>query len=105
MKSEQYEAITAWQKQTFGQATAMSKMAHLEEEIQELSYDLLNNAPNRRLEFADCFLLLFGAAHADGMTYEDICAAIDEKMEINRSRRWGTPDSNGVVKHVKENQS
>lgn len=102
MTKEQFEAITAWQKETFGQATALSKVAHLAEEILELVLDLQQRAPTRRLEFADCFLLLFGAASADGMSYEDICNAIDEKMEINRARKWGKPDSNGVVNHIKE---
>lgn len=102
MTKEQFEAITAWQKETFGQATATSKTEHLKQEVEELLFDILHNEPNRRLEFADCFLLLFGAAHADGMTYEDICAAIDEKMEINRARKWGKPDKNGVVNHIKD---
>jgi hypothetical protein len=35
------------------------------------------------------------------MTYEDICQAIQEKFEINKSRKWGKPDANRVVKHIK----
>jgi hypothetical protein len=58
-------------------------------------------ATERRLEFADCFLLLFGCAAADGMTFADICQAIDDKMVINRKRNWGKPDENGVVNHIK----
>lgn len=52
-------------------------------------------------EFADCFILLFGAADIFGMSYEDICKAIDDKMSINYKRNWGKPDENGVVNHVK----
>lgn len=100
MTEQQFNEISAWQKETFGQATPLSKIAHLAEELSELSYDLINNKPERRLEFADCFFLLFGSAAADGMTYQDICQAIQEKFEINKARKWGKPDENGVVKHV-----
>ncbi len=105
MKEQQFNEITQWQKETFKQATSLSKIAHLDREIQELSGDLLIKAPDRRLEFADCFLLLYGAAHADGMTYEDICSAIQEKFEINKSRKWGEPNEKGIVEHIKTNNS
>lgn len=101
MEKSQFIEITKWQKETFGQATPLSKLAHLAEELQELYTDLINKNPDRRLEFADCFLLLFGCAAADGMTYEDICNAINEKMDINYKRQWGKPDELGVVKHIK----
>ena len=100
MTKQQFNEITAWQKETFGQATPLSKIAHLTEELSELSYDLINNKPERRLEFADCFFLLFGCAAADGMTFEDICKAIQEKFEINKERKWGKPNKNGVVNHI-----
>ena len=101
MKATQFKEIAEWQLETFGKATSLSKVAHLQEEVEELSDDLLSRNPDRRLEFADCFLLLFGAAASDGMTYEDICNAIDEKMAINKKRKWGKPDENGVVNHIK----
>jgi hypothetical protein len=94
--------ISEWQNNTFGQATAISKTNHLIEEVLELRTDLVNNDPNKRMEFADCFILLFGAAASDGMSYTDICQAIDEKMQINYSRKWGKPNADGVVNHVKE---
>lgn len=102
MKKDQFIAITEWQNKTFGKATALSKVEHLKEELKELSEDLQNDSAVRRLEFADCFILLFGAASSDGMTYEDICACIDEKFSIVQKRKWGQPDENGVVKHLKE---
>lgn len=100
MKEEQFEKITKWQKEVFTNATPLSKIHHLKEEVNELQEDLENDNPIRRLEFADCLLLLFGSAAADGMTYQDICNAIDEKFEIVKKRKWGKPDKNGVVKHV-----
>lgn len=101
MKENQFKEITAWQKETFGEATALSKIEHLKQEIEELSIDIIFKSSEKHLEFADCFFLLFGAAAADGMTYEDICNAIQEKFEINKARKWGKPDANGVVNHIK----
>jgi NTP pyrophosphatase (non-canonical NTP hydrolase) len=100
MTEQQFNEIVAWQQKTFPQSTALSKMAHLAEELEELVADLKSNAPDRRLEFADCFFLLFGAAASDGMSYNDICQAIQEKFDINKSRQWGKPDADGVVRHV-----
>lgn len=102
MTKELFEEISKWQNETFGQATSLSKLAHLEQETFELEHDIQNNNPDRRLEFADCFILLFGCAASDGMSYENIIACINEKMAINRTRKWGNPDSNGVVNHIEE---
>lgn len=106
MKKEQFEAITKWQEETFGEATASSKIAHLKEEVDELSNEInsinTDNKQDTRMEFADCFLLLFGAAKSYGMTYEDVCECINDKFEIVKKRKWGKPDANGVVKHIKD---
>ena len=101
MTESQFNDITKWQTETFGEATALSKMAHLQQEIQEYIEELKNPTKNKRLEFADCVILLFGAGASDGMTYEDCCQVINEKMTINKGRKWGTPDKNGVVNHIK----
>ncbi len=101
MTQELFESVTKWQNETFGQATALSKIAHLKQEIKELKKDVKKDNPAKRLEFADCFILLFGAAASDGMSYEQIIDCISEKLEINKSRTWGKPDKNGVVNHVK----
>ncbi len=101
MTEQQFNEISLWQKETFGQATPLSKIAHLAEELEELVSDLQTSAPDRRLEFADCFFLLFGSAAMDGMSYQDICNAIQEKFEINKARKWGKPNEEGVVNHIK----
>ncbi len=100
MTSEMFTLITNWQNKTFGKATAESKLFHLLEEIKETHEAIITDDKNKRLEFADCFILLFGAAASDGMTYEEINWAIEEKMEINFKRKWGKPDVNGVVNHI-----
>jgi len=100
MTKQQFNEITEWQKATFSKSTPLSKIAHLTDELAELSYDLVNKKAEQRLEFADCFFLLFGCAADAGMTYEDICSAIQEKFEINKKRKWGEPKENGVVNHL-----
>lgn len=101
MTPKQFYEITEWQKQTFGNATPLSKLEHLKEEVNELIFDITNNKETKELEFADCFILLFGAAASDGMDFEDICEAIHAKMVINYKRKWGKPKENGVVNHIK----
>lgn len=100
MRKDQFKKITEWQNRTFGEATPLSKIEHLKQEIEELQEDVESNAEDKRLEFADCFILLFGAAASDGMSYDDICDAINEKMKINYRRKWGKPDEKGVVNHL-----
>lgn len=102
MTQEIFNEITAWQKATFPNATAESKIHHLYEEVKELMAEFFSQqrTKQRQSEFADCFMLLFGAAAADGMSYQDICNAINEKMEVNKKRKWGKPDANGVVRHI-----
>lgn len=102
MKYKQFRRVVRWQGETFPNADALSKAYHLKEEVDELIKDLKSNSPKRWSEYADCFMLLFGSASADGMSYEDICEAIEKKLKINRRRKWGKPDENGVVKHIKE---
>lgn len=95
-----FNEISTWQRETFGEATTLSKLAHLNEELCELVDDITKNSPGKRLEFADCFILLFGAAAQDGMTYQDITDCINEKFAINKTRKWGKPGANGVVNHI-----
>jgi phosphoribosyl-ATP pyrophosphohydrolase len=102
MTEQQFNAITQWQKEVFPQATPISKRHHLQKEIVELVAAIETKLFDRKYEYADCFFLLFGAAAADGLSYEDIIKAIDEKFEINKNRKWGKPDANGVVEHIKD---
>lgn len=101
MEKELFLKISKWQEETFKESTALSKLAHLKEEISEVVLDIKNDLPSKRMEFADCFILLYGAAAADGMSYEDIQQAIQEKHLINTNRKWGKPDANGIVNHIK----
>jgi len=99
MNKQQFETITAWQDKTFTKATSISCFNHLSEEIEELGKDLRDGIFSPH-EIADCFLLLFGVCNKEGMKYEDVVNAIDEKMKINLDRKWGNVNEKGYVKHV-----
>lgn len=100
MTRQQFKKITTWQRETFPEGTAHSCILHLASEIKELFGAV---TPEQLYEeFADCFLLLFGAADRAGMSYDDICKAINDKMKINRERKWGKPNGDGYVEHIKE---
>lgn len=114
MTEQQFNEITKWQKETFGKATPISKLIHLagekpEGEVKELIAAMndesheLDHAKRRAvlMEFADCFFLLFGSAAAYGLNYAGVVEAIQDKFEINKKRKWGEPDKNGVVNHIK----
>jgi hypothetical protein len=101
MTEKQFLEITKWQEETFPASTAISKIIHLEEELIELVSEIKANTEHKRYEWADCFILLFGAAKQDGMAYRDIISCIDDKMGVNYKRKWGKPKENGVVNHLR----
>lgn len=103
------DEINHFQVTTFPKSDAMSKLVHLSKEVVELFEELAKGDERRydnkdkiEMEYADCFLLLFGSAGAHGLNAEDIARIIREKLEINRNRKWGKPDEDGVVLHIKE---
>ena len=81
---------------TFGESTPRSKALHLAEEAKEAAAD-----PADVIEWADCMILLLDGARKAGFTTEHLYQAVLKKMEINKSRKWGEKDKDGVVRHVK----
>ena len=99
--------IHEWQKKTFTEANPVSKLHHLSKEVVELVDALKNmgtvySEEEVKMEYADCFFLLFGSAMAYGMDLYEIERVMRKKLEINKKRKWGKPDENGVVLHEKE---
>lgn len=97
------EQFHEWQVETFKNATPISKLKHLEQEVIELIIELTDSADEEKIksEYADCFALLFGSARARGYTMQDIADFLLAKLEVNKRRKWGKPDENGVVNHIK----
>ena len=87
--------IAAFTDSVFGDSYPVAKLHHLAEEVQELIEE-----PEDRMEWADCMILLIDAAAKAGMSMDDLYSAVEDKMKINKKRKWGEPDENGVVKHI-----
>lgn len=98
------DEINEWADKTFGKdRKASAPIYHLKREISELLEALENgNEGLIREEFADCFILILNAAGVVGLTVKDLHHDSLMKMDLNRIRKWGTPDKNGVVEHLKK---
>jgi hypothetical protein len=106
--------VSDWQEKTFPNATSRSAYCHLIEEIVELGITLGLSFPEIAgvvmkskdakagdvgKELADCQMLIFCVSSTEGKNlYEQTV----EKFEVCKTRIWGEPDENGVVKHIKE---
>jgi NTP pyrophosphatase (non-canonical NTP hydrolase) len=96
--------ISDWQDKVFTKANALSKMSHLAKEVIELNKALVYDTEMQHKEeliaeeLADCQHLLFGIASKCGI---NLYEATRCKFEINKKRKWGKPDKNGVVEHLK----
>lgn len=86
--------INEWAAVTFPFRTAASVAEHLRREAHELA-----EAPLDPEEMADVFILL---ANLWKLTGVDLPCAVAAKLAKNRARKWGKPDAQGVVEHVRE---
>ena len=115
--------IKKWSDKTFGTHRTGKPIAyHLKKEIDELiealdmfHQGIYSNKSNKSdlhqlaiirkrviMELADCFTLLIDSAAHEQITIEMLVTASKEKLEINKKRKWGIPDENGVVEHIEE---
>ncbi len=90
-----------WSRTTFPDATLKSTVEHLRREVQELA-----DEPDSAEEMADCAILLAHAKSRLDDIAEDhnvnLPEAVREKLSVLRKRKWGEPDSDGVIEHVRE---
>jgi hypothetical protein len=90
--------IASWSDSAFGADRPPEiPLHHLAKEIQELIAK-----PDDSMEYADCLILLLDAYRMSGGNADSLVETCYEKMEINRKRKWGTPDENGVVEHIRD---
>jgi NTP pyrophosphatase (non-canonical NTP hydrolase) len=77
---------------------ALSIVAHLEEEIEELKTAIKSKYTQAiAQETADCFLMLLHIAYLYSF---DLLERAVEKMLINLKRTWGEPDEKGIIHHI-----
>lgn len=111
--------VRQWSDATFGYGKRTTAIVHhLKQEVVELilalnkTYELgcdesvgvgelARQIHETEIEYADCFMLLLDSAHHFGLSAENIVDLTREKLEINKKRKWGNPDENGVVEHIR----
>lgn len=86
-----------WARKQFPTQTTESILNHLKSEIQELM-----RSPADEMEYADCIMLLLNAANVNGIRAGDILRASEDKLAINKKRKWGVPNEKGFVEHIEE---
>jgi hypothetical protein len=99
--------IRQWSDATFGNQRNPGIAYHLKKEVDELINAIIagtisQDLHNRKIlmEYADCMMLLLDSATHSEFTVAEIYSATIEKLEINKNRKWGSPDENGVVEHI-----
>lgn len=85
-----------WGVATFQQSTPHTTAAHLAKEVAELQAD-----PTDGSEYADCLGLLCHGARRAGV---DLVQALNDKLAVNKARKWGKPNAQGFVEHVREGE-
>lgn len=107
MTQEQINMIVDWQEKTFGDSDAYAMANHLKKEAEEVGLAIHSgdDAAHVAFEIADCLILLFGIAKKIGLNHKLLTSAIDLKMMVNKQRKWGQVQDNGVVEHIENHTS
>ena len=114
--------VKKWSDETFGAHRTGTPIAyHLKKEIKEVidaleeyhqgtysnevdgiveQYFLKRN--RIKFELADCLTLLIDIAAHEQIDMDDLLDACERKLVINKGRKWGEPDENGVIEHIHE---
>jgi hypothetical protein len=85
--------VGLWADRVMTESTNASICKHLQKEAKELT------ASYEPEEAADCFLILLHFAHRNKF---DLLVKGKEKHEVNKRRKWGKPDKEGVVEHIEQ---
>lgn len=98
--------IGNWSVRTFGEGLRIQPhIEHIRKELRELEIANESGAwitePAIEDELADVQILLFGLAHRLGVNLEE---AVATKHKENLTRKWGSPDKDGVIEHIRDEQ-
>jgi hypothetical protein len=89
-----------WSLKTFPEATAISSLRKLEEEIKEIEADILEGKKVPE-EYADALMCLFDSAGRHGISVHEIISAFAIKLIKNKNRKWvKNPDN--TYSHIKQ---
>lgn len=96
-----FALITEWQQEKFPEATPLSSVLHLEEEVKELRESIEKGAADPK-EIADCFMLLISVCRTSGLDFWDAVKAISEKHYHNIGFDWANIPEKGYSKRIKK---
>ncbi len=108
--------IYEWSQEAFGkEQRSVPILHHLSKEVKELIEAISHFQKNNTIklpynescknltdvkeEYADCFMLILDSASNFGLSAKDLIVEAYKKLEINKGRKWGSPDDNGVIEH------
>lgn len=95
---ELFERAANWSDSAFGASRSpVGPLKHLAKEVREA-----RRKPDDVMEYADMLLLIMNAAHCNGWDGSMLMEAVGLKLKVNRQRKWGALNSEGISEHVKE---
>lgn len=97
-----WNELSVWSQATFGSDSVrgpQGPLKHLKKEVEEC----LKN-PSDIFEYADLLFLVFDSCRRAGFTYDELCTTVHAKLEINKNRRWGKPNENEAIEHIREDE-
>ncbi|AVV37806.1 dATP/dGTP pyrophosphohydrolase domain-containing protein [Pantoea vagans] len=86
----------AWSQETFGDVGPVGPLKHLAKEAMEAA-----EAPDDLSEWADLQFLLWDAMRRAGITEEELNAAMELKLSVNKARNWPEPKDGEPREHLK----
>ncbi|MFY1040298.1 dATP/dGTP pyrophosphohydrolase domain-containing protein [Pantoea agglomerans] len=88
----------AWSQETFGDVGPVGPLKHLAKEAMEAA-----EAPDDLSEWADLQFLLWDAMRRGGITEDELNAAMELKLSVNKARNWPEPKDGEPREHLKAN--
>lgn len=88
-----FQSMGEFAYKAFPDATSVEHLKKLKIEADEAIEE-----PKNIIEYSDCLLALFGAAHKAGFTYDQLLEASQSKFEILKTRNWEKL-SDGTYQH------
>lgn len=88
-----------WSCGTFPEATAISSLRKLEEEIKEIEADINSGIQNPE-EYADAMMCLLDSAARHGISVIEVLEAFKQKHKKNKKRKW-VKNADNSYSHVK----
>jgi hypothetical protein len=89
-----------WATETYGaQRDHIGPLKHLAKEAVEAQV-----IPADPIELADCFMLVLSATRNAGLTLEDLVTAAENKLEINKTRKYPKGVNGEPIEHIREEE-